>query len=115
MYSPTRNYSFLFFPPPYNFLAPPASFSPGQIVPEDVLQPSGRGLGCPDCGGTCGGLGQTGEGLFGTGLFVSADPSTWGVGEWVTIGLGAFVAISAVTTAQSAGRTVQRAYRRVRS
>lgn len=111
MYDQTANWSYLFYPPPYNFLAPPATFSrPGAVAPEDVLQPMGKGfggcngLGCPDCGGTCGGLGQTSTGLFGTGLFASPDPTTWGIGEWATIGIGGFLAISAVSTSQTVGK-----------
>ena len=114
-YGPVDNYSFLFYPPPYNFLAPPATMAPGQVVPEDVLQPAWKssGLGCGgggcSCGGTCGGgLGQTTGGLFGTGLFQSADPSTWGVGEWATIGIGGFLAISAVNTSQTVGKRLRR-------
>lgn len=117
MYAATPNYSFLFYPPPYNFLAPPATMpKSGKLAPEDVLQPMGTGMGC-DCGGSCGtcGMGQTSAGLFGTGLFVSADPTTWGVGEWGVIAVGGFLAISAVNTSQAAGRGVRKAYRRATS
>jgi hypothetical protein len=111
MYASGANWSYLFFPPPYNFLAPPLNSRA-----EDVMQPRGSGMGCSGigCGGCsgCGGLGQTSTGLFGTGLFVSADPSTWGIGEWAVIGLGGLFAINAVTSAQSAGRGVRKAYRR---
>jgi hypothetical protein len=117
MYQSTPNWSYLFYPPPYNFLAPPAtSAKPGTLAPEDVLQPMGtgmgcNGLGCTTCGGTCG-VGQTSSGLFGTGLFQSADPTTWGIGEWSVIGIGGFLAISAVNTSQTAARGVRKAYRR---
>lgn len=115
MYDQTRNWSYLFYPPPYNFLAPPSTFSkPGVVAPEDVLQPRGSGLGCAECGGTCGGLGQTSTGLFGTGLFQSADPSTWGWGEYAVIAVGGYVAISFISDAQSAGGAVRKAYRRRR-
>lgn len=112
MYDQTRNWSYLFYPPPYNFLAPPARLAPGQLVPEDVLQP--RGMGCADCGGTCDGLGQASTGLFGTGLFVSADPSTWGWGEYAVLAGGGYLAISLISDAQSAGGAVRKAYRRRR-
>ncbi len=69
------------------------------------------------CGGTCGekGMGQTSTGLFGTGLFVSSDPTTWGVGEYAVIAVGGYLAINMISDAQSAGRGVKKAYRRVRS
>jgi hypothetical protein len=120
MYNQTPDYSWLFYPPPYNFLAPPAKFpKPGAIAPESVFQSMGlsgtcNGLGCTSCGGTCG-MGQTGSGLFGTGLFVSSDPSTWGMGEWATVIIGGYLAINVITDAQSAGRGARKAYRRIRS
>jgi hypothetical protein len=122
MYSPTPDYAWLFFPPPYDFLAPPATFpKPGKVALESVFQSMGvsgcNGLGCASCGGTCGdsGLGQAGTGLFGTGLFVYSDPSTWGVGEYAVIAVGGYLAISMVTDAQSAGKATRKAYRRIRS
>jgi hypothetical protein len=116
MYNETANWSYLFFPPPYNFLAPPASLpAPGVVAPEEVLQAFGNGLGCSDCGGTCGGLGQASTGLFGTGLFASSDPSTWGVGEYLTIAIGGYLVINVVSDAQSVGKTAKRTYRRIRS
>lgn len=119
-YQQTPDYSWLFFPPPYNFLAPPAKLpKPGQIAPENVFQSMGlsgtcNGMGCASCGGTCG-MGQAGNGLFGTGLFVSSDPTTWGVGEYAVIAIGGYLVISMVSDAQSAGRATKKAYRRIRS
>lgn len=121
MYQPTINWSYLFYPPPYNFLAPPLTpVSPGSPE-ENSIQSMGlsgtggcNGLGCAQCGGTCG-MGQTSTGLFGTGLFQSLDPTTWGVGEWAVIGIGGFLAISAVNTSQTAARGVRKAYRRATS
>jgi hypothetical protein len=103
MYDQTPNWSWMFYPPPYNFLAPPATFSkPGFVAPEKVMQPRGSGmasgLGCA-CNGKMGGLGQdatTPAGLFGTGLFVSADPSQWGWGEWAAVVVGGYLTISLV-------------------
>ena len=118
MYSPTQNYSWLFYPPPYNFLAPPRTpVAPGS--PESSVQSMGlgsacNGLGCASCGGTCG-MGQTSTGLFGTGLFASSDPSTWGVGEYAVIAIGGYLAINVITDAQSAGKATRKAYRRVTS
>lgn len=106
MYQQTQNWSWLFYPPPYNFLAP--SRGSGAEIAKSFAWP---GLGCASCGGTCG-LGQTG--LFGSGLFTSADPSQWGWGEWATIGIAGFAAVSMVTTAQRAGASASRTYRKVR-
>ena len=53
-YQPTGNWSWEFYPPPYDFLAPPRSIPmPGVVMPEDALQP--RGFGGCGCGGKCGG------------------------------------------------------------
>lgn len=113
MYAQTENWSWLYYPPPYSFLSPSAGSS------AEIASPFAwnTGLGCPGCGGTCGGcraqgLGQTG--LFGTGLFTSADPNQWGWGEWAVIAVGGFAVISMVTTAQRAGQATGRAYRKVR-
>lgn len=72
-YQENGNWSWMFYPPPYDFLAPPQTMpAPGQVLPEDILQPGlrgfrgfgrfgGRGMGCAggcSCGGTCGGLGD---------------------------------------------------------
>jgi hypothetical protein len=51
-------------------------------IPQ-YLQPGNmRGLGCPDCGGTCGGLGMaltSPDGYF-------ADPmAQWGIAEWASV------------------------------
>ena len=121
MYAATPNYSFLFYPPPYNFLAPPATMpKSGKLAPEDVLQPMGsgmgcNGLGCTDCSGTCG-MGQTeGAGLFGTGLFVSADPTQWGWGEWGVIALGTWAAVSMVSDLGRGGSALYAPIKRARS
>jgi hypothetical protein len=118
MYQPTINWSYLFYPPPYNFLAPPLTpVSPGSPE-ENSIQSMGlsgtggcNGLGCAQCGGTCG-MGQASTGLFGTGLFASSDPSTWGVGEYAVIAIGGYLAINLITDAQAAGKATKRAYRR---
>jgi hypothetical protein len=117
MYQQTPNWSWLFYPPPYNFLAPPATFSKmGVVAPEDVLQPRGNGMGCA-CNGKMGGLGQDATistGLFGTGLFVSADPSQWGWGEWATIAVGGYVAVSAVGDISSGASAAAAPFRKRR-
>jgi hypothetical protein len=50
----------------------------------------GRGLGCADCGGKCGG----GLGLFESGL----DYSAWGWQEYAAVALGMYVLSSVVFT-----------------
>ena len=65
------------FPPPYTAWGPQS------------------GLGCGSCGwGSDLGLGQTG--FLGTGLFSSADPTTWGMGEYAALAVGGYVAFSLV-------------------
>jgi hypothetical protein len=116
MYAATPNYSFLFYPPPYNFLAPPATMpKSGKLAPEDVLQPMGTGMGCGSgcsCGGTCG-MGQTDSaGLFGTGLFTTADFTQWGWGEWAVVVAGSYFAISAVNDLQTGYTGARKAYKK---
>jgi hypothetical protein len=64
-YQNTGNWSWEFYPPPYDFLAPPRTIAaPGVVLPEDALQPAyglrrflGRpsvGMGCGKSGGDCG-------------------------------------------------------------
>lgn len=88
-------------------------YTPGGCGTD--LAPMGMsGLGCPDCGGTCGmsGLSMDGSGLFGTGIFgtgvVLTDFSTWGMGEYATLALGAYVLLSLTYTTKAAGRRVSR-------
>lgn len=116
-YIAVPNYSWEFWPPPYNFLAPPSVLAkPGQVQPQDLMQISPTGLGCTggacNCGGACKGLGQAG--LFGTGLFESLDTSTWGWGEWASIAVGGYLVIKLFLDAQTAGAATKRTYRRVR-
>lgn len=75
------------------------------------------GLGCPQCGGTCAGLSawMDGTGLLGTGLFAGGlDPSTWGIGEWLTVLFGGYVALSLFHTTATTTRAVRRKSRAVR-
>lgn len=122
-YQPVADYSFEFYPPPYNFLAPQDS----RAIPPPVL-PIKNGLGCggSDCGCGCkskyitnvpqwNGLGQ---GLFNTGLFTSANPSTWGLGEWAAVGVGLYFAGSLIGDvgrgASAAGKRGKRLSRKAR-
>jgi hypothetical protein len=122
MYSPTQNWSWLFYPPPYNFLAPPmtpvSASSPESTVQSMGLGSACNGLGCASCGGTCGqtGVGQTDAGgLFGSGLFLSADPTQWGWGEWAVLGLGTWAAVSMVSDLGRAGSAAYAPIKRARS
>jgi hypothetical protein len=81
---------------------------------------TGMGMGCCD---SCSngfnssglqGLTMDGTGLAGTGLF-AGDMSTWGMGEYATIGLGLYAAFALTSTtkrhAQTVSRKVRGAYR----
>lgn len=90
----------------------------GRYVPTDnyFLTPAGeagvRGMGCGCAGLGCDcGLGQTG--IFGTSLFESGDPSTWGWGEWATVGVGAYIVFSVLFTTKSVARASHRKGRAV--
>jgi hypothetical protein len=114
MYEATKNWSYLFYPPPYNFLAP----SPNSRS-EDVLQPRGNGMGCGGgcgCAGLgCGGLGQDAttisSGLFGTGLFTSADFSQWTWVEWAAAAAAVYFVGSAISDLGKGSTAVRRSFR----
>jgi hypothetical protein len=87
-YDHTGDWEWLYYPPPYDFLAPPDSVA----IPAPILYTPGGGLsglgGC-GCGGTCGGCGDHhlhGMGLFDTGF----DLTGWGIGEWAVAGVGLY-------------------------
>ena len=117
------NYSWEYYPPPYDFLSPtcPPAANPamaqasgwsGGIVPRGH---SGKGFGscCQSCasGGACTGhdhgLGQ----LFASGL----DYTQWGWGEWAAVAVGAYLVINLAGDIMSGTRKVTRTYKRVRS
>jgi hypothetical protein len=50
-YDKVGSYASLFYTPPYNFMIP------GKPPAENYYSAERMGLGCADCGGTCGGLG----------------------------------------------------------
>lgn len=61
------------------------------------------GLGCPDCGGTCG----QSKGLLGLGIFDSGlDWTQWGLSEWATIAFGAWALMSMFGSAKRAAGAV---------
>jgi hypothetical protein len=71
-----------------------------------VSESSGGDCGC---GGSCGGCGGHAHGV---GLFDSMDPTTWGIGEYGTLAVGAYVALSAWGDARSP--VVRRGLKRAR-
>jgi hypothetical protein len=103
-YEQTGDWSWEFYPPPYDFLAP----SDSVAVPAPVLYTpasSGPGLGCA-CGGKCGDCG--GLGLFDSGL----DLSQWGVGEWVAAAGIGYLGITLLGGLMGATRKVRRTVRK---
>lgn len=71
------------------------------------------GLGCVECGGSCGGLGalsMDGSGLLGTGIFGTGvsltDFSTWTYAEMATIALGLYVFTSIINDVRGGARKV---------
>jgi hypothetical protein len=87
-YDQTGDWSWEFFPPPYDAIGPKnpvAMPAPIILTPNGPLRPGGLS-GC-GCGGKCGGCGHK----HGVGLFDSTDFSTWGIGEYAAIGLGIYM------------------------
>jgi hypothetical protein len=107
-YENTGDWSWEFYPPPYDFLAPADSVAmPPWVIGGD------RGMGCAgECGckGTCNGLGR-----MGMGLFDSTDFSTWGIGEYAAIGLGLYLLYSLFSDTKAVAGSVKKRYRRSQS
>lgn len=100
-YSPVGDWSWLYYPPPYDFLAPADSVA----LPAPVLfTPGGNGLGCA-CGGSdrCG-CRPGGLGLFDSGL----DLNQWGVAEWGVVAGGAYLAMKLLGDVFAVRQTVRR-------
>lgn len=95
----------------------PGTCSNGTVAGQGITTTAGlSGLGCAECGGTCGmnGLSFDGSGLFGTGIFGTGvsltDFSTWSAFEIGTLAIGAWVLYSvAFTTRHTARRASARA------
>jgi hypothetical protein len=92
-YQHTGDWTWEYYPPPYDFLAPRNS----AAVPPFVYPV--RGVGC-GCSGSCGGACHGGLGLFDSGL----DISQWGIGEWVAVALGVYLVGSVIGDTRRAGR-----------
>jgi hypothetical protein len=118
------DYSWEYYPPPYDFLSPTCPPGPnpaaataggwtGGLVPQSHSHGKGVGSCCSSCasGGTCGsGLGQIVT-PFGT-LFASGfDVTQWGVGEWACVGIGAYLIASMVGDVTSGSRATKAGYR----
>lgn len=98
------SYSWMFDPPPYDFLAP-ANSAP---MPAPILGGVARaGLGC-GCGcsgaGKCGGGHSHGLGLFESGL----DYSQWTFVEWSLAAVGVYLVINVASDMLSVGRGAKR-------
>lgn len=111
-YDQSGDWTWEFYPPPYDFLAP----SDSVPMPAPVLytpEPSGPGgLGCA-CGGSCGHCSSGAGGWGGLGLFESGmDLNGWGVGEYVAAAGVAFLGFKVLGSLFSAGQTVRKTVRR---
>lgn len=101
-YVNSGDWTWEYYPPPYEFLAPRSAHA--MVAP--ILYPA-RGVGC-GCGGGCGGACHSaGLGLFDSGL----DLSQWGVGEWAAVGLGAYLLVSAFGDVKRVGGRIRRSGR----
>lgn len=63
------------------------------------------------CGGTCAGCGGR-QRRTGMGLFDSADFTTWGIGEWGILAVGAYLVMSLAGDTQRAVKRTRRASRK---
>lgn len=75
------------------------------------------GCGC-GCSGDCGvsGLTMDGTGLFGSGLFSEGfDVSTWGMGEYMLLGLAAYTLYALTSTTKAEFGRVRRGARKVKA
>ena len=110
-YQNVGDWTFELFPYDYSFEAPADS------VPIQPPVLKGMGCGC-GCGGGCSKNQGLGQGLFNTGLFTNANPSTWGWGEWSAVAAGLYLAGSLISDigrgARAAGRVGKRAGRKAR-
>ena len=78
-------------------------------IPQYLTPGNDRGLGCACGGACCGGMGSLfdGTGFLGSGLFTSADPSTWGAGEFGALAIGTLLLYTLVKGVNK----VERGYR----
>jgi hypothetical protein len=117
------------FPCPYSQVVDPGALLPqlyagsglGSYLAADLaLYPQmvqARGLGC-GCGGECGcgmgALSMDGTGLFGSGLFASPfDLSTWGIGEYLALLLGAYVVYAVTSSTKAEFRRASKGFKKL--
>lgn len=116
-YDKTSNWSWMYNPPPYDFLDAPGVKAPAEFYAPAASMGLG-GLGCGNAGGCgCGckkkGIGQAdGAGLFGTSLFQTTDFSQWGWGEYAALAAAAYFASSLFSDVKRTAKTVRRKTRR---
>ena len=109
-YDKTGDWEWMYYPPPYDFLAPADSVA----VPAPILYTPSRGLSGCGCGGTCGGCGD--DHSHGLGLFDSGfDLSGWGVAEWGTVAFGVYVLAKVFGDAKRVGTKVRKVSRGVKA
>jgi hypothetical protein len=86
-YRRSGDWTWEFYPPPYDFLAPRDSVAMSAPVVYSVPGHN-RGIGC-SCGGHCDSCRSSGAGL---GLFDSGlDLTQWGIGEWAAVAGGVYL------------------------
>lgn len=106
-YEHSGDWTWEFYPPPYDFLAPADSVA----MPAPVLYTpgsSGPGLGCA-CGGSCGHCSSGSGGWGGLGLFETGmDLTGWGVGEYVAAAGVAFLGFKLLSGIMGTTRAVRR-------
>lgn len=104
-YDHTGDWSWEYYPPPYDFLAPADS----TAMPAPFITSNGGLSGC-GCGGSCGGCGghSHGMGLFDSGL----DLTQWGVPEWSIAGLGLYTLFKLLGDTKRATSAVRKSSRR---
>lgn len=100
-----------FDPCPYDRIVDQFNQLPAPPYPQGDSGSCGCG-----CGGAngLGALTMDGTGLFGSGLFASPfDVSTWSIGEYLALGLGAYLLYAVVFTTKAETRRASRGFRRL--
>ena len=93
MYQNVGDWTAEFYPPPYDFMAPPQT---GWA--------SGHTHDCGGCGGGCGCASCKGLGLFDSGL----DVTQWGAAEWAVAALGVYLAMNILGDVSGGVKRVKR-------
>lgn len=90
-----------FNPCPYPEIVDAFNSIPQSDIPQPIMQDS------PCCCQQGLGAFMDGTGLLGTGLFVGGfDPTTWGVGEYAVLAVGAFALYSMFDTGRRGARRI---------